>query len=151
MPSLTRVAPIGVNHKAQCISAKPAMPVGVLGAMDMIRPGVPQALQTLRAQGITRIELLSDDNERTSATLAAQLRIAYRPNLLPEEKIAIVKDYQAKGHTVTMFGGEVNDAPAMAQVDWELQWEQQVPTSRSKLPMSCYCARIGLPCRRYWA
>ncbi len=43
--------------------------------------------------------------------------MAYRANLLPEDKIAVVRDYQAKGHTVVRVGDGVNDAPALAQAD----------------------------------
>ncbi len=91
--------------------------VGMLAASDIARPEVPQALAAVRALGIRRMELLTGDNERSAATLAAQLGIAYRAQLLPEDKIAIVRDYQAQGHTVVMVGDGVNDAPALAQSD----------------------------------
>jgi P-type Cu+ transporter len=90
---------------------------GVLAAADTLRPEVPAALAAVRALGVRHIELLTGDNERTAATLAEKLGVRYRANLLPEHKIAVVKEYQAQGHTVVMIGDGVNDAPALAQAN----------------------------------
>ncbi len=90
---------------------------GIIAAADTIRPEIAAAFAAGRAQGIRQIEILTGDTEATVATLAQSLSIGYRANLLPEDKIAIVKEYQAKGHTVVMVGDGVNDAPALAQAN----------------------------------
>jgi Cu+-exporting ATPase len=71
--------------------------IGILAAADTIRPEVPAALRTVRALGIKRIKLLTGDNARTAAALAGRLGVDYQAGLLPEDKIAVVRKYQAAG------------------------------------------------------
>lgn len=92
-------------------------PAGILAASDTVRAEVPEALNSVKGLGVKRIELLTGDNEGTAAAMAERLGIDYRSNLLPEDKIRIVKEYQASGHVVVMVGDGVNDAPALAQAD----------------------------------
>ena len=91
--------------------------VGLVGVADVLRSDVKEALSELTRLGIKRVVLLTGDNERVAASVAGELGIEYRANLLPEDKIAAVKALQQSGAAVMMIGDGVNDAPALAQAD----------------------------------
>jgi Cd2+/Zn2+-exporting ATPase/Cu+-exporting ATPase len=91
--------------------------VGLIAASDTLRSEVPEALNEAKQLGIKKIELLTGDNEQVAASVGNALNISYRSQLLPEDKIRIVKEYQAQGHTVVMVGDGINDAPALAQAN----------------------------------
>jgi heavy metal translocating P-type ATPase len=93
------------------------IPAGVLLAADTVRDGVAEALEVVRRDGLEHIELLTGDTEQAGSELAEKLGIACRAELLPEDKIDVVKAHQAEGRTVVMIGDGVNDAPALAQAD----------------------------------
>ncbi len=92
-------------------------PVGLLAVADTPRTGLAESLEALRRLGVRQIELLTGDNEHAAAALADRLGISWRANLLPEDKIAVVRRYQEQGHVVVMVGDGINDAPALAQAD----------------------------------
>ncbi len=91
--------------------------LGVIAMADTLREDAPAAVAALRDLGVRHVELLTGDHEQAAATIATALAIPYRASLLPEDKIRIVREYQAAGHIVMMIGDGINDAPALAQAD----------------------------------
>ncbi len=91
--------------------------IGALAAADTLRDEVPQAINQLKRLGIDELVLISGDNKYATANLADRLGVDYRAELLPEDKIEIVRRYQERGRTVVMIGDGVNDAPSLAQAD----------------------------------
>ncbi len=116
-PSIPVISELESQGKTILVMSNGDTPIGVVAAADTLRHEVPAALAAVRELGISEIELMTGDNERIASTLARLLGVRYRANLLPEDKIAIVKAYQAQRHTVIMVGDGVNDAPALAQAD----------------------------------
>jgi Cd2+/Zn2+-exporting ATPase/Cu+-exporting ATPase len=105
------------NGKTVFFVALNSTVVGLVGLADVLRSDVKQALSELPPLGIRRVVLLTGDNERVAASVSQELGIAYRANLLPEDKIAVVRELQQAGAVVMMIGDGVNDAPALAQAD----------------------------------
>lgn len=90
-------------------------PVGVLGLTDRLRPGAAATLTSLRALTGRMPTLLTGDNPRAAARLAAEVGITdVRAGLLPQDKVAAVRAQEAAGRRVLMVGDGVNDAPALA-------------------------------------
>ena len=89
--------------------------LGILAVGDAIRENAPAAIAALHRMGITRIVMLSGDNQHTADAIAKKAGIdeAYG-DLLPDQKIERVKALLAESHYVGMIGDGVNDAPAMA-------------------------------------
>jgi Cu+-exporting ATPase len=91
--------------------------LGLIGAADPIKPEAAAAVRHLDAIGIETV-LLTGDNQRTAAAVAAQLGIRrVLAGVLPEQKAAEVRRLQAEGRQVGMVGDGVNDAPALAAAD----------------------------------
>ncbi|MFC5674460.1 heavy metal translocating P-type ATPase [Streptomyces incanus] len=90
-------------------------PVGVLGVADRLRPDAAATVAALtRLTGRVPV-LLTGDNERAARHLAAEVGITeVRAGLLPQDKVAAVKEWEAQGRRVLVVGDGVNDAPALA-------------------------------------
>ena len=92
------------------------VPVGAVGVRDELRPEVPEVIATLLKRGVG-VTMLTGDNARTAAALAAQAGITdVRAELRPEDKATAVAAL-SKSQPTAMIGDGINDAPALAAAD----------------------------------
>ena len=91
--------------------------LALFAVADTIRETSREAVAKLKAMGVVPV-MLTGDNAATAKTVAHQAGIDdARGNLLPEDKLAAIKDMQAKYGPTGMTGDGINDAPALAQAD----------------------------------
>src|SRR5690606_844528 len=91
--------------------------VAVFGIADRIKATTPEALASLKAQGL-RLVMLTGDNRTTAEAVGRKLGIdAVEAEVLPEDKSRIVTRLRGEGRVVAMAGDGVNDAPALAAAD----------------------------------
>jgi len=91
---------------------------GVLYVSDAIREGAKEMITGLRNSGIKNIIMLTGDNPETAKHISEQIGITdYRADLLPEDKINIIKELQKDGSKIAMVGDGINDAPALVQAN----------------------------------
>ncbi len=87
---------------------------GIIMMQDQLRKGVAEMVKELDGLGITSITMLTGDNQSNARVIADAAGItSYRTNLLPQDKVAIVKEETRNVNTI-MVGDGINDAPALA-------------------------------------
>ncbi|AQQ53485.1 hypothetical protein B0X71_10645 [Planococcus lenghuensis] len=78
---------------------------GVFSIADRIRDDAPAALAAMQKNGISQIIMLTGDNRHTASLVADALQLDdYRAEMLPEDKVAFVKELQTAGHVVVLAG-----------------------------------------------
>jgi len=91
--------------------------LGVIELTDIVKGGMRERFDHLRAMGI-RTMMITGDNPLTAAAIARQAGVDdFLAEAKPEDKMALIKSEQAKGKLVAMTGDGTNDAPALAQAD----------------------------------
>ncbi len=99
------------------VVAHDATVLGVVHLKDVIKEGVYEQFGELRRMGIKTV-MITGDNPLTAAAIAAEAGVDdFLAEATPETKLALIREYQAKGHLVAMTGDGTNDAPALAQAD----------------------------------
>ena len=88
---------------------------GLIGVADPIKATTPEAIRDLHVEGI-QIVMLTGDSRKTAEAVASKLDIdQVQAEVLPEQKVEVVKQLQGQGKVVAMAGDGINDAPALAQ------------------------------------
>jgi Cu+-exporting ATPase len=90
---------------------------GVLGIADPIKPTTKEAVRELHAMDL-KIIMCTGDNRRTAESVAREVGIdEFKAEVMPDEKIEIVRKLKSEGAIVAMAGDGINDAPALAAAD----------------------------------
>jgi K+-transporting ATPase ATPase B chain len=93
------------------------VPLGVIHLKDIVKGGLNERFAQLRRMGIKTV-MITGDNPLTAAAIAAEAGVDdFLAQATPENKLKLIRQYQAEGRLVAMTGDGTNDAPALAQAD----------------------------------
>jgi K+-transporting ATPase ATPase B chain len=113
----TAVDDVAKRGATPLVVAEGGRVLGVIALSDIVKTGIRERFTEMRRMGIKTI-MITGDNPLTAAAIAAEAGVDdFLAEATPEAKLAMIRDYQARGHLVAMTGDGTNDAPALAQAD----------------------------------
>lgn len=114
-PLAAEVAALQQEGKTVMLFGTEREVLAVLAVADEVRETGKEVIQKLHDLGIEKTIMLTGDNEATARAIAAQVGVTeVRSELMPQDKLAVIKELRAKYGKVGMVGDGVNDAPALA-------------------------------------
>ena len=109
----TRATALEGEGKTVVVVFREGQPLGLIAMRDEPRSDAADAMRQLKALGI-RTTILTGDNPRTAAAIAGSLGTEFRAEMMPEDKLRVIRGMGADGG-VMMIGDGINDAPALKQ------------------------------------
>jgi len=92
--------------------------IALISIADRPRENAYQIAEKLKRVGIKKVVMLTGDNERIAESVAEELNLdGYKAELLPEDKVKAVEEYQKEGYKVAMVGDGINDTPSLVTAD----------------------------------
>jgi K+-transporting ATPase ATPase B chain len=126
---------VGREGGTPLVVANSARALGVIYLKDVLKEGIKERLMQLRLLGIRSI-MITGDNPLTAAAIAAEAGIDdFVAQARPEEKLRLIRKFQAEGNLVAMIGDGTNDAPALAQADVAVAMNAGTQASREAANM----------------
>ena len=118
--------PLDVERAVEAVSRRGSTPLvvadgprilGVVELKDIVKSGIREQFAKLHKMGIKTV-MITGDNRLTAAAIAAEAGVNdFFAEATPEDKLKLIRQYQAEGRLVAMTGDGTNDAPALAQAD----------------------------------
>ncbi len=114
----SRLSALKAGGKTAVLVALDQTAIGILGIADSLRDNAADMVRELERSGVKRVLMLTGDDRRTAEAIASQAGIhEVYADLLPEDKLSIIRKLKQEGNVVAMTGDGINDAPALAAAD----------------------------------
>ncbi|HCM80028.1 MAG TPA: cadmium-translocating P-type ATPase [Corynebacterium stationis] len=116
-PNEDRVLELNAQGKTAMYVGVDGRAIGLIAVADTIRSDAPAAVKSLHDKGI-KVVMATGDAQRVAENVARELGVdEVHAEMMPEDKLDLVKELQSRGHVVAMVGDGVNDTLALAQAD----------------------------------
>jgi len=110
-----KLADIEDSNQTAILVGQERLLLGIFAITDQVREGAKAAIDSLKQNGVMHTVMLTGDNSRTAQAIGKQLGLdEIRAELLPQDKVRVVKELRETYGSVAMVGDGVNDAPALA-------------------------------------
>ena len=111
------VQQIAMKGGTPLVVAKDGKALGVIQLKDIVKPGIRDRFERIRAMGMKTI-MITGDNQLTAKAIAEEAGVDdFLAEAKPEDKLKLIEGLQHKGKVVAMAGDGINDAPALARAD----------------------------------